>query len=106
MSLNNSSARLRYRRQSGNQKFMDSKAKTDSVSTDDSSYDTSSSVSERLVDTGSSIYDSDITNTSSNNYDYKGQNDIFNFSKDKILSGIIFSEILGEPRAKRNWRNR
>jgi len=100
---NYSSARLKYRKKYNNQKITGSNLLNDYVAADVTS---NSTVSEDLVSTGSAVYDDDITNNSSFNHNSGWSESIFNFSHDNILSGIIFSEILGRPRAKRSWRNR
>ncbi|HHV98855.1 MAG TPA: hypothetical protein GXX36_04665 [Clostridiaceae bacterium] len=106
MPLNYNGVRSRYRKNSYNQRTTGSKAKNGFVATDDISDISDSTISGDLVSAGSAIYDQDLTHDLANNYNYERSDNIFNFSRDNILRGIIFSEILGEPRAKKNWRCR
>jgi len=96
-----SGARTRYSNNFNKQRYAGSKAKSDSMLTDDTS---NTSVSESIVSTASAIYGDDITNDLSNDYDKPKS--LLDFSQDNILNGIIFSEILGKPRARKNWRYR
>lgn len=48
----------------------------------------------------SPIYDGDISNSSSDDYSHEELNNILDFNYKNVLRGIIFSEILGKPRAR------
>ena len=101
----NSNSSYKYNKNIPNdsQEFSESKAINDSAPADDTS---NLSFSGHSSSSSSTAYGEDITNTPSDNHNYRRPSSIFNFNRGNILSGIIFSEILGEPLAKRNMRKK
>lgn len=55
---------------------------------------------------GPAVYKEEVANISPDIINYGKTNSIFSFNRENILFGIIFSEILGEPRSRKYMRKR
>ncbi len=85
-------------------KFSESESTAETVSFDNMPDQAPSSHSS--TSSGSAAHVKEVTSIPPNTNNYGKTKSIFNFNRDNILYGIIFSEILGEPRSKKYMRKK